>query len=38
VDRCRGHRRQLARSAIVFFENYYAMTHFAAEGLRLMLG
>ncbi|HLG59512.1 MAG TPA: DUF2975 domain-containing protein [Vicinamibacterales bacterium] len=25
---------EIARSAIVFFENYYAMTHFAAEGLR----
>jgi hypothetical protein len=25
---------ELARSAIVFFENYYAMTHFSAVGLR----
>jgi hypothetical protein len=25
---------EIARAAIVFFENYYAMTHFAAEGLR----
>ena len=25
---------ELARSAIVFFENYYAMTHFSADGLR----
>jgi hypothetical protein len=25
---------EVARSAIVFFENYYAMTHFTAEGLR----
>jgi hypothetical protein len=25
---------ELARSAIVFFENYYVMTHFAADGLR----
>lgn len=25
---------EIARSAIVFFENYYAMTHFTAEGLR----
>lgn len=25
---------ELARSAIVFFHNYYAMTHFSAEGLR----
>lgn len=24
---------ELARSAIVFFENYYAMTHFSADGL-----
>jgi hypothetical protein len=27
---------EFARSAIVFFENYYAMTHFSAEGLRFM--
>lgn len=26
---------EVARSAIVFFESYYAKTHFAAEGLRL---
>jgi len=25
---------EIARSAIVFFENYYAMTHFSANGLR----
>ena len=25
---------ELARSAFVFFENYYAMTHFTADGLR----
>ncbi len=25
---------EIARSAIVFYENYYAMTHFAADGLR----
>jgi DUF2975 family protein len=25
---------EIVRSAIVFFENYYAMTHFSAEGLR----
>ncbi|HEY3042447.1 MAG TPA: DUF2975 domain-containing protein [Vicinamibacterales bacterium] len=25
---------ELARASIVFFENYYAMTHFAADGLR----
>ena len=25
---------ELARSVLVFFENYYAMTHFAADGLR----
>ena len=25
---------ELARSAFVFFENYYAMTHFSADGLR----
>ena len=25
---------EVARAAIVLFENYYAMTHFAAEGLR----
>ena len=24
---------ELGRSAIVFFENYYAMTHFSADGL-----
>ena len=25
---------ELARSAFVFFENYYVMTHFSADGLR----
>lgn len=25
---------ELARSSMVFFENYYAMTHFSADGLR----
>jgi hypothetical protein len=25
---------ELARSAIMFFNNYYAMTHFSADGLR----
>jgi hypothetical protein len=25
---------ELAPASIVFFENYYAMTHFAADGLR----
>ncbi len=25
---------ELLRSAVVFFENYYAMTHFSADGLR----
>jgi len=25
---------EVARSAMVFFENYYAMTHFSADGLR----
>ena len=25
---------ELARSAFVFFQNYYVMTHFSADGLR----
>ena len=25
---------ELARAAMVFFQNYYAMTHFSADGLR----
>ena len=33
-DRVALYHRRAARAAMVFFQNYYAMTHFSADGLR----